>query len=62
MCPAEKSSWLNLARAPTTSDQWIQATCRLMEEEEGCVLNVYLEVRCYLSPYSLYINGHDVLL
>lgn len=44
MCPAEKSSWLNLARAPTTSDQWIQATCRLMEEEEGCVLNVYLEV------------------
>jgi len=44
-CPSEKSSWLNLARGQTTtSDQWRQATCRLTEEEEGCVLNVYLEV------------------
>ena len=61
MRPTEKSSWLNLARVPTTSDQWRQATCRLMEEEEGCVLNVYLEVSCSLSPYSLYINEHNVL-
>ena len=53
---AEKSSWLNLARAPTTSDQWRQATCRLREEEEeGCVLNVYLEVSDSCSP-TVYIS------
>jgi hypothetical protein len=40
----EKTSWLSLASRPTTSDQWRQATCCIMEEEEGCVLRVYLEV------------------
>lgn len=32
-----------------------------MEEGEGCVLNVYLEVSCSLSPYRLYSNERDVL-
>jgi hypothetical protein len=40
----EKTSWLSLASRPTTSDQWRQATCCITEEEEGCVLKVYLEV------------------
>ncbi|KAF8274095.1 Rho GTPase activation protein [Lactarius quietus] len=54
----EKSSWLNLARAPTTSDQWRQATCRLMEEEEGCVLNVYLEEAILFQSVHLHLLLH----
>ena len=61
ICPVEKSSWLNLARVPTTSDQWRQATCRLMEEEEGCILNVYLEVSCSGHP-TVYISTSVVFL
>ncbi|KAH8997302.1 Rho GTPase activation protein [Lactarius akahatsu] len=54
----EKSSWLNLARVPTTSDQWRQATCRLMEEEEGCVLNVYLEATILFQSVHLHLLLH----
>ncbi|KAH9178719.1 Rho GTPase activation protein [Lactarius sanguifluus] len=54
----EKSSWLNLARVPTTSDQWRQATCRLMEEEEGCVLNVYLEATILFQSVYLHLLLH----
>ncbi|KAH9081655.1 Rho GTPase activation protein [Lactarius deliciosus] len=54
----EKSSWLNLARVPTTSDQWRQATCRLMEEEEGCVLNVYLEEAILFQSVHLHLLLH----
>src|SRR6266852_1414373 len=47
----EKTSWFSLAPRPTTSDQWRQATCCIAEEEEGCVLKVYLEVSLLcLSP------------
>ena len=51
----EKTSWFSLTPRPTTSDQWRQATCRIAEEEEGCVLKVYLEV-C-LPCLSLRVAG-----
>jgi hypothetical protein len=49
----EKTSWLSLARGPTTSDQWRHATCRIAEEEEGCVLNVYLEVSSHCLSFAI---------
>ncbi|KAI0308203.1 Rho GTPase activation protein [Multifurca ochricompacta] len=54
----EKTSWLNLARGATTSDQWRQATCRLTEEEEGCVLNVYLEETILFQSVHLHLLLH----
>ena len=41
---AEKSSWLGLARNPTGAGQWRPARCKLVEEEEGCLLNIYVDV------------------
>ncbi|KAI0257140.1 Rho GTPase activation protein [Lactifluus subvellereus] len=54
----EKSSWLSLTRGPTTSDQWRQATCRIAEEEEGCVLNVYLEESILFQSVHLHLLLH----
>ena len=41
---AEKSSWLSLAKSSTGSGQWRPARCKLVEEEEGCLLNIYVDV------------------
>ncbi|KAH9937707.1 Rho GTPase activation protein [Fomitopsis serialis] len=40
----EKTSWLSLGRHSPT-EQWKPATCVLMQEDEACILHVYLEVR-----------------
>ena len=49
----EKTSWLNLARAASTGDQWRQATCRMSEEGESCLLNVYIDVSGPFLDFSL---------
>ncbi|OCH96153.1 Rho GTPase activation protein [Obba rivulosa] len=57
----EKSSWLNLTRNPITSGQWRAATCKLVEEDEGCVLNIYLEEAIlYKSIYIYLLNHTDI--
>ena len=42
---ADKNSWLSLSKGSAGAAQWRAATCRLSEEEGGCQLNVYVEVR-----------------
>jgi len=47
----DKSSWLSLSNRSSGGAQWRAATCRLAEEEEGCQLNIYVEV-CRFSVGS----------
>ncbi|KAI9512585.1 Rho GTPase activation protein, partial [Russula earlei] len=54
----EKTSWLSLASRPATGDQWRQATCRITEEEEGCVLKVYLEETILFQSVHLHLLLH----
>ena len=42
--PIEKSSWMSLARSPPGSVQWRSATCKILEEDDNCLLNIYLDV------------------
>lgn len=50
---AEKASWLGLARNSAGTGQWRPARCKLVEEEEGCLLNIYVDVsRPQASMYA----------
>lgn len=41
---SEKSSWISVSRSPTSAGQWRPATCKLMDEDESCSLNIYVDV------------------
>ena len=41
---AEKASWLGIGRSSAGAGQWRPARCKLVEEEEGCLLNIYIDV------------------
>lgn len=40
----EKSSWISLGRSTTGVGQWRPATCRLMDEDDSCLLHIYVDV------------------
>ena len=71
LCAAEKSSWLGLAKSSTGSGQWRPARCKLVEEEEGCLLNIYVDVsrrRAVRNAMSMsgadpgvYLAGHYLI-
>ncbi|KAI0047832.1 Rho GTPase activation protein [Auriscalpium vulgare] len=54
----EKTSWLNLARGTNAGDHWRQATCRIAEEGEGCILNVYIEETILFQSVYLHLLNH----
>ncbi|KZT02708.1 Rho GTPase activation protein [Laetiporus sulphureus 93-53] len=56
----EKSSWLSLGRNSLATGQWRVATCKLMEEDESPVLNVYLDGALYQSVYVYALNHTDI--
>ncbi|KDQ63550.1 hypothetical protein JAAARDRAFT_169494 [Jaapia argillacea MUCL 33604] len=57
----EKSSWLSITRGSTTSGSWRPGACRLSEEAEGCLLNVYIdETILYQSIYVHLLNHTDI--
>ncbi|KAI0756978.1 Rho GTPase activation protein [Daedaleopsis nitida] len=57
----EKSSWLSLAKSSTGSGQWRPARCKLVEEEEGCLLNIYVDdTILYRSIYMYLLNHTDI--
>ncbi|KAI1797892.1 Rho GTPase activation protein [Ganoderma leucocontextum] len=59
----EKSSWLSLARNSTGAGQWRPARCKLVEEEEGCLLNIYVDdTILYRSIYMYLLNHTDIRL
>lgn len=61
LCKTEKSSWLSLSRGSAGLGQWTTATCKLTEEDEGCLLNVYIEVSLgRASEHRRLLIGHRI--
>ncbi|KAJ7225513.1 GTPase activating protein [Mycena pura] len=59
----EKTSWLTLARGASGAGQWRSATCRLSEEGNRCLLNVYVdEIILYQTLYIHLLNHTDIRL
>ncbi|KAI0639415.1 Rho GTPase activation protein [Trametes polyzona] len=57
----EKTSWLGIGRSPTGAGQWRPARCKLVEEEEGCLLNIYVDdTILYRSIYMYLLNHTDI--
>ncbi|RDB28888.1 putative Ras GTPase-activating-like protein ngap [Hypsizygus marmoreus] len=57
----EKSSWLALSKGPTGPGHWRSATCRLSEEGERCLLNIYVdESILYQTVYMHLLHQTDV--
>ncbi|KAF8898740.1 Rho GTPase activation protein [Infundibulicybe gibba] len=54
----EKSSWLALARGPAGSDQWRSATCKLSEEGERCLLNIYVDESILYQTIYIHLLHH----
>lgn len=51
---AEKScsNWLFAQKSINTAGHWRPATCRLTEEGERCLLNIYVDVRSHLHLHT----------
>ncbi|KAJ7293577.1 GTPase activating protein [Mycena rebaudengoi] len=57
----EKTSWLTLARGSTGAGQWRSATCRLAEEGNRCLFNIYVdETILYQTLYIHLLNHTDI--
>ncbi|KAG1833800.1 Rho GTPase activation protein [Suillus variegatus] len=57
----EKSSWISVSRSPTSAGQWRPATCKLMDEDESCSLNIYVdETILYQTIYIHMLNQFDI--
>lgn len=57
----EKSSWLTLSKGPSSTGQWRAATCKLSEEGERCLLNIYVdESILYQTLYIHLLNHTDI--
>ncbi|KAF8168097.1 Rho GTPase activation protein [Crassisporium funariophilum] len=55
------SSWLSLQKGLNGAGQWRSATCRLLEEGERCLLNVYVdESILYQTVYIHLLNQTDI--
>ncbi|KAG2366526.1 hypothetical protein BDR07DRAFT_1395750 [Suillus spraguei] len=57
----EKSSWISVARTPAGAGQWRPATCKLTDEDESCLLNIYVdETILYQTIYIHMLNHFDI--
>ncbi|KAG1749985.1 Rho GTPase activation protein [Suillus paluster] len=57
----EKSSWISVTRTPAGAGQWRSATCKLMDEDESCSLNIYVdETILYQTIYVHMLNHTDI--
>ncbi|KAG1899236.1 Rho GTPase activation protein [Suillus fuscotomentosus] len=57
----EKSSWISVSRSPASAGQWRPATCKLMDEDESCSLNIYVdETILYQTIYIHMLNQFDI--
>ncbi|KAL1951926.1 hypothetical protein VTO73DRAFT_1075 [Trametes versicolor] len=57
----EKTSWLGIGRSSAGAGQWRSARCKLVEEEEGCLLNLYVDdTILYRSIYMYLLNHTDI--
>ncbi|KAJ7092727.1 Rho GTPase activation protein [Mycena epipterygia] len=57
----EKTSWLTLARGASGAGQWRSATCKLSEEGNRCLFNIYVdETILYQTLYIHLLNHTDI--
>ncbi|KAJ7634305.1 GTPase activating protein [Mycena polygramma] len=57
----ERTSWLTLARGASGSGQWRSATCKLSEEGNRCLFNIYVdETILYQTLYIHLLNHTDI--
>ncbi|KAG6381176.1 GTPase activating protein [Boletus reticuloceps] len=54
----EKSSWISLTRSPPGSVQWRPATCKILDEDEHCLLNIYLDETILCQTVYLHMLNH----
>ncbi|KAJ7487599.1 GTPase activating protein [Mycena galericulata] len=54
----EKSSWLTLARGASGAGQWRSATCKLSEEGNRCLLNVYIDETIFYQTLYIHLLNH----
>ncbi|KAK1233585.1 hypothetical protein PQX77_003271 [Marasmius sp. AFHP31] len=54
----EKSSWLSLAKDSASAGHWRPATCRLLEEGERCLLNIYVDESILYQTLSIHLLNH----
>ncbi|KAF9044534.1 Rho GTPase activation protein [Hymenopellis radicata] len=54
----EKSSWLTLARGSATTGQWRAAQCKLTEEGEQCLLNIYVDESILFQTLYIHLVNH----
>ncbi|KAI0348064.1 Rho GTPase activation protein [Trametopsis cervina] len=54
----EKASWLSLSRSPGSTDHWRSGTCKLVEEDDGYMLKVYLDDSTIFQTVFLHRLNH----
>lgn len=58
---------MNLARTPTGPGEWRTATCKLSEDDNKSLLNIYVDVRMIFhkhlggSTYLLHLQGNNLI-
>ncbi|KAJ3791000.1 GTPase activating protein [Lentinula aff. detonsa] len=57
----EKSSWLSGSKGPSSRGQWRPATCKLSEQGDRCLLNIYVdESIMWCTAYIHLLNQTDI--
>ncbi|KAF9241382.1 GTPase activating protein [Melanogaster broomeanus] len=57
----EKSSWISLTRSAAGTVHWRPATCKVSDEDDTCLLNIYLdETILYQTIYLHMLNHTDI--
>ncbi|KAJ4486138.1 GTPase activating protein [Lentinula aciculospora] len=57
----EKSSWLSGSKGPQGGGQWRSATCKLSEQGDRCLLNIYVdESIIWCTAYIHLLNQTDI--
>ncbi|KAF8846384.1 Rho GTPase activation protein [Paxillus ammoniavirescens] len=54
----EKSSWISLNRSPAGTAHWRPATCKVLDEDDNCRLNIYLEETILYQTIYLHMLSH----
>ncbi|KIK93739.1 hypothetical protein PAXRUDRAFT_144401 [Paxillus rubicundulus Ve08.2h10] len=54
----EKSSWISINRPPAWAAHWRPATCKVLDEDDNCRLNIYLEETILYQTIYLHMLSH----
>ncbi|KAG9314364.1 GTPase activating protein [Chiua virens] len=54
----EKSSWISLSRSHPGSVHWRTATCKILDEDDHCLLNIYVNEAMLCQTVYLHLLNH----